>query len=73
MATRIALIPEVLVSSYQLQKPEIRVEDQIDDLLEREKLTDDVKVKLLSQLITRYQKVIHEPAESVHVTFEDEE
>ena len=73
MARRIALIPEELVSSYHLQKPEIRLEDEIENLLERGKLTDDMKVKLLSQLIMRYHKTVNEPADPVRVTFDGEE
>lgn len=69
MARRVALIPEELVSSYHLQKPEIRVEDDIVNLLEQGKLTDDMKVKLLSQLITRYHKIVNEPPEPVRVSF----
>ena len=73
MARRVALIPEELVSSYQLQKPELRVEDEIGNLLDQGKLSDDMKVKLLSQLITRYHKTVNEPPEPVRVTFADEE
>ena len=58
MARRIALIPEELVSSYHLQKSKIRLEDEIENLLERKKLTADMKVKLLSQLIMRYHSSI---------------
>lgn len=73
MARRVALIPEELVSSYHLQKPEIRVEDEIENLLDQGKLIDDMKVKLLSQLITRYHKTVNEPAEPVRVSFANEE
>lgn len=73
MARKVALIPEELVSSYQLQKPEIRVEDDIVNLLEQGKLSDDMKVKLLSQLITRYHKIVSQPPEPVQVTLAEEE
>lgn len=73
MARRVALIPEELVSSYHLQKPEIRVEDEIENLLDQGKLTDDMKVKLLSQLITRYHRTFNEQAEPVRVSFANEE
>ncbi|KFM83376.1 hypothetical protein X975_12831, partial [Stegodyphus mimosarum] len=73
MARKVALIPEELVSSYHLHKPEIRIEDDIETLLERNKLPDDMKVKLLSQLITRYQKTIHTPADPVRVSITNEE
>ena len=72
MARRVALIPEELVSSYQLQKPELRLEDNIETLLERANIPDDQKVKLLSQLLTRYHKTVHEPPEPVRVSMGDE-
>lgn len=73
MARRVALIPEELVSSYQLQKPEIRLEDDIVNLLDQCQLTDDMKVKLLSQLITRYHKTVNEPPEPVRVSIAEQE
>lgn len=73
MARRVALIPEELVSTYHLQKPEIRVEDDIVNLLDQGQLTDDMKVKLLSQLITRYHKIVSEPSEPVRVSIAEEE
>lgn len=63
-----AFIPEELISSYNIKKPEIRMENDIVELLEREKLSDDMKVKLLGQLIMRYQKTVHEPAKPMRVT-----
>lgn len=72
MARRVALIPEELVSSYQLQKPELRLEDSIESMLERANIPDDQKVKLLSQLIMRYHKTVHEPLEPVRVSVDDE-
>ena len=72
MSRRIALIPEELVSSYQLQKPELRLEDNIDLMLEKANIPDDQKIKLLSQLITRYHKTVHEPPEPVRVSVNDE-
>lgn len=72
MARRVALIPEELVSSYHLQKPEIRLEDDIVNLLEQGKLTDDMKVKLLSQLVTRYHKAVHQPPEPVRVSIAED-
>lgn len=70
MARKVALIPEELVSSYHLQKPELRVEDDIVQLLDRNKLPDDMKVKLLSQLVTRYHKTVHKEVEPVKVSIE---
>lgn len=72
MAKRVALIPEELVSAYHLQKPEIRLEDDIDSLLERANLPNDMKAKLLSQLIMRYHKTMHAPPEPVPVSVTNE-
>ena len=72
MARRVALIPEELVSTYNLQKPEIRLEDEIELLLERSKLPDDMKAKLLGEMITRYHRIVHAPAEPVKVSIENE-
>lgn len=71
MARRMTLIPEELVSSYHLQKPEIRLEEDIENLLEKTKLADDMKAKLLGQLITRYQRTVHTPPEPIPVTVTD--
>lgn len=68
MSRKVAFIPEELISSYHLQKPELRVEEDIVQLLDRNKLPDDMKVKLLSQLITRYHKTVHEEPEPVKVS-----
>lgn len=72
MSKRVALIPEELVSSYHLQKPEIRLEDDIESLLQKANLPDDMKAKLLGQLITRYHKTVHTPAEPVRVSVTNE-
>lgn len=71
MAKRMALISEDLLTSQHLRKPEIRIEDDMVELMERGNLPDDMKVKLLSQLIMRYQKSVHEPPEPVRVTIAD--
>lgn len=68
---RVAFVPEELISSYHFQKPEFRIEDDIDKLLEKAKLPDDMKVKLLGQLITRYHKTIHAPPKPVPVSIAD--
>lgn len=68
MARKIALIPEELISSYQYQKPELRIENNIISLLDREKLPDDMKAKLLSQLVMRFQKTVHLPMEPIPVS-----
>lgn len=67
MAQKMALVPpEMLNDIYR--KPEIRVEDDIQELLERNNLADDQKVKLLSLLLSKYQRVIHKPKEPVRVS-----
>lgn len=73
MAKRVALIPEELVSSYHLQKPEMRIEDEMESLLEKSKLPNDMKVKLLGHMITRYHKTTHEPPEPVRVSVSNEQ
>lgn len=66
------LISPDLYNGYQQQQqqqtPETRLEDGIVGLLEREQLPDDAKAKLLGHLITRFQKVTHEPPEPVRVS-----
>jgi len=73
MARRVALIPEELISTYHLQKPEIRLETEIETLLENSKLPNDMKAKLLGQLITRYHKEIHTPAEAIRVSIANDQ
>lgn len=65
---RAAFVPEELVPSHYFQKPEFRIEDDIDKLLEKAKLPDDLKVKLLSELITRYHKIVHTPPDPIRVS-----
>lgn len=72
MAKRMALLPEELVTSHHMQKPEIRIENELTNLLDRETLPDDMKVKLLSQLMMRYKTVVHTPPEPVRVTIDDD-
>lgn len=72
MSKRMALIPEELLSSYQHQKPEVRIEDEMIRLLDSDKtMPDDFKVKLLSQLITRYHKVLNQPPEPIPVKIQE--
>ncbi|GFT83194.1 uncharacterized protein TNCV_3736561 [Trichonephila clavipes] len=62
MARKMALVPKELVSEYyQLNKPEIRVEDNISNLLHDEEKSDDVKAKLLSHWIPKYQRLMQPP------------
>lgn len=73
MAKRMAFMPEELISSHHMQNSETRIEDEIDNLLERNKLPDDMKARLLSQLITRYHKIIATPPEPVRVSVVEDE
>ncbi|GFU22719.1 uncharacterized protein TNCV_762951 [Trichonephila clavipes] len=62
MARKMTLVPKELVSEYyQLNKPEIRVEDNISNLLHDEEKSDDVKAKLLSHWIPKYQRLMQPP------------
>ncbi|GFV28677.1 uncharacterized protein TNCV_3986271 [Trichonephila clavipes] len=62
MARKMALIPKEPVSEYyQLNKPEIRVEDNISNLLHDEEKSADVKAKLLSHWIPKYQRLMQPP------------
>lgn len=64
------LLPPELYTGYQQQQqrgPEIRLQEDISTLLEREQLPDDAKAKILGHLITRFQKVTHEPPEPIRV------
>ncbi|GFR01053.1 uncharacterized protein TNCT_16661 [Trichonephila clavata] len=59
MAKKMALVPPELVSEYyQLSKPEIRLEDNISNLLSDKETPDDVKAKLLSDLIPKYHRAM---------------
>lgn len=64
------LIPPELYSGYQRQQqdPEVRLKDDIIHLLDRENIPDDAKAKILGHLITRFQKVVHEPMEPIRVS-----
>lgn len=63
--------PEILSDIYK--KPEIRIEGEISELLERNNLPDDVKVKLLNILLSRYQRLIHKPKEPIKVSIAKDE
>lgn len=54
-----ALVPKEMVSAYyQLNKPEHRAEDNIHGLLQQKEMPDDVKAKLLGQLVTKYHRLM---------------
>lgn len=62
MAKKMALVPPELVSEYyQITKPEIRLEDNIANILQEKLTSDDVKAKLLSDLIPKYQRAMQVP------------
>lgn len=65
MTQKMALVPEQMIPKY---KPEYKVYENIHDLLEDSNLVDDSKVKLLSQLLSRYKRLTHAPKEPVPVT-----
>ncbi|GFS73232.1 uncharacterized protein TNCV_4571521 [Trichonephila clavipes] len=57
-----ALVPQDLMSEYyELNKPEIRVEDNISKILNEEETPDDMKAKLLSHWIPKYQRLMQPP------------
>lgn len=69
MARKMALVPPDLVSEYyQLNKPEIRLEDKIIQVLHQNEMPDDLRGKLLSQLIPRYQKSTTRSSENYRTT-----
>lgn len=68
MAKRMALIPEEIISHYQLPKKELSLENEIENLLKTSELPDDMKVKLLSQLIKKYHHIVHAPTKPIPVS-----
>lgn len=48
--------PDLVSEYYQINKPEIRLEDKIIQVLNQNEMPDDLRGKLLSQLIPKYQK-----------------
>jgi len=70
------LLPPELYDGYQRRQqrqlaPEIRLQDDIESLLDREQLPDDAKAKILGHLVTRFKKVTHEPPEPIRVSMAD--
>lgn len=68
-----AIVPPEMVAAYRFYKPEIRIEDNISHILEESKLPDDMKVKLLNQLIVRYRHTIYKPGEPLQVNDRESE
>lgn len=59
MSEKWGLVPKEMVSAYyQLNKPEHRTEDNIQELIQKNDMPDDLKAKLLGQLITKYHKLM---------------
>ncbi|GFU02669.1 uncharacterized protein NPIL_649461 [Nephila pilipes] len=67
-----ALIPPEFSIGHHQQKPELRLEEELANLLDQEQLGDDLKVKQLSQLLTRYKKKVYELLEPIRVSIVDE-
>lgn len=62
MAKKMALVPPELVSEYyQINKPEIRLEDNIHNLLQQDDMPNDLRAKLLSHMVSRYQRIMQPP------------
>ncbi|GFS48616.1 uncharacterized protein TNCV_769811 [Trichonephila clavipes] len=66
------LVPLEFLIGHLAQNTELRLEDEVSKLLDREQLADHLKVKLLGQLLTRYQNIAREPSEPVRVSIVDE-
>ncbi|GFW43861.1 uncharacterized protein TNCV_2854941 [Trichonephila clavipes] len=62
MAQEMGLIPKELISRYFAEtQPEVRIENNISSLLHEKETPDDIKYKLLSGLIPKYQSVMYPP------------
>ncbi|GFX56953.1 uncharacterized protein TNCV_3701181 [Trichonephila clavipes] len=71
-----AVVPEELAASYyskSFETGEHTIENQILNLLQESKYSDDAKAKLLSQLLTKFQRVINAPKPPLRVTIEEPE
>ncbi|GFQ84849.1 uncharacterized protein TNCT_257051 [Trichonephila clavata] len=62
MAQEMGLVPKGLISRYFAEnQPEIRIENNISSLLHENEIPDDIKAKLLSDLIPKYQRTMQPP------------
>ncbi|GFY28129.1 uncharacterized transposon-derived protein F54H12.3 [Trichonephila clavipes] len=62
MAQEMDLVPKGLISRYFAEtQPEVRIENNISSLLHEKETPDDIKAKLLSDLIPKYQRVMQPP------------
>ena len=73
MAKRMALVPSDFLSRYYQQKPEFILEDEIENLLNKSKLPDEMKVKLLSELTTKYHQAVHNLQKPIPVSITSED
>ncbi|GFU87492.1 uncharacterized protein TNCV_2446261 [Trichonephila clavipes] len=62
MAQEMGLVPKGLISRYFAEtQPEVRTENNISSLLHEKEIPDNIKAKLLSDLIPKYQRVMQPP------------
>ncbi|GFX69195.1 uncharacterized protein TNCV_3563711 [Trichonephila clavipes] len=62
MAQEMGLVPKGLISRYFAEtQPEVQIENNISSLLHEKETPDDIKAKLLSYLIPKYQRVMQPP------------
>ncbi|GFT24372.1 uncharacterized protein NPIL_641341 [Nephila pilipes] len=73
MLRRMTLVNELAPCYYTKtsETGEHEIENQIENLLQESKYSDDVKAKLLSQLLIKYQCIINEPRRPVRGTIEE--
>ncbi|GFY22020.1 uncharacterized protein TNCV_3296641 [Trichonephila clavipes] len=63
MAQEMCLVPKGLISRYFAEtKPKVRIENNISSLLHEKETPYDIKAKLLSDLIPKYQRVMQPPS-----------
>lgn len=68
MAQKMALVPhEYLLPLPKRYKVESHLESDIESLLNTNDIPDDVKAKLLSNLLSKYKKIVHTPVDPVKV------
>ncbi|GFQ91586.1 uncharacterized protein TNCT_577511 [Trichonephila clavata] len=62
MAQEMGLVQKGLISRYFAEnQPKVRIENNYSSLLYEKETPDDVKAKLLSDLIPKYQKAMQPP------------
>lgn len=71
MAQKMALVPEQYLLPRRMQiSEESRTEDEIESLLNTNHMADDVKVKILNNMVSKYKRLVHTPYEPVKVSIE---